>query len=150
MLMCKLPNFSLDWVTEQTENLLAEWINLTQLFSVIFIDYQLTIYRGITPQWIFPVLSRLRVDNVDVSKLPFQMVRKLSPVMRSFWRTSSKAIDRPYDEDMYLCDYKKTGECANGLYFWASNMMIVQELTEQTICETIDNHQGKNISRGRV
>ena len=35
--------------------------------------------------------------------------------------------------------YKKTGECANGLYFWASNMMIVQELTEQIICETIDN-----------
>ena len=34
---------------------------------------------------------------------------------------------------------KKTGECANGLYFWTSDMMIVQELTEETICETIDN-----------
>ena len=34
---------------------------------------------------------------------------------------------------------KKTGECAKGLYFWASDMLIVQELTEQTICKTIDN-----------
>ena len=33
---------------------------------------------------------------------------------------------------------KKTGECANGLYFWASDMMIIQELTEETICKAID------------
>ena len=36
-------------------------------------------------------------------------------------------------------DYKKTGEGANGLYFWTSDMLIVQRLTEQTICEAIDN-----------
>ena len=35
--------------------------------------------------------------------------------------------------------YKKTGEGANGLYFWTSDMLIVQKLTEQTICETVDN-----------
>ena len=34
--------------------------------------------------------------------------------------------------------YKKTGECADGLYFWASDMVIVQHLSEKTICETID------------
>lgn len=33
---------------------------------------------------------------------------------------------------------KKTGECANGLSFWASDMMIVQELTKETICKAID------------
>ena len=36
-------------------------------------------------------------------------------------------------------DYEKTGEGANGLYFWTSDMLIVQRLTEQTICEAIDN-----------
>ena len=36
-------------------------------------------------------------------------------------------------------DYRKTGECANGSYFWTSDMLIVQELTEQTICEIVDN-----------
>ena len=35
--------------------------------------------------------------------------------------------------------YTKTGECAAGSYFWASNMIIVQKLTEQTICEAIDD-----------
>ena len=34
--------------------------------------------------------------------------------------------------------YKKTGECADGLYFWASDMVIVQHLSEKTIYETID------------
>ncbi len=36
-------------------------------------------------------------------------------------------------------DYKKTGECANGSYFWTSDMLIVQRLTEQTICEIVEN-----------
>ncbi len=36
-------------------------------------------------------------------------------------------------------DYEKTGEGANGLYFWTSDTLIVQKLTEQTICETVDN-----------
>ena len=34
--------------------------------------------------------------------------------------------------------YKKTGGCADGLYFWASDMVIVQQLSEKTICATID------------
>ena len=36
-------------------------------------------------------------------------------------------------------DYKETGEGANGLYFWTSDMLIVQKLTEQTICEIVEN-----------
>ena len=36
-------------------------------------------------------------------------------------------------------DYKETGECANGSYFWTSDMLIVQKLTEQTICEIVEN-----------
>ena len=36
-------------------------------------------------------------------------------------------------------DYRKTGECANGSYFWTSDMLIVQKLTEQTICKTVEN-----------
>ena len=35
--------------------------------------------------------------------------------------------------------YQKTGECDAGSYFWASNMIIVQKLTEQTICKAIDD-----------
>lgn len=35
--------------------------------------------------------------------------------------------------------YKKTGECAGGLYFWASDMIIVESLTEKTICKIIDH-----------
>ena len=36
-------------------------------------------------------------------------------------------------------DYRETGECANGSYFWTSDMLIVQKLTEQTICEIVEN-----------
>ncbi len=41
--------------------------------------------------------------------------------------------------DTLMQHYTKTGECAAGSYFWTSNMIIVQKLTEQTICETIDD-----------
>ena len=41
--------------------------------------------------------------------------------------------------DTLMKHYKKTGECADGSYFWASDMIIVHKLTEQTICEAIDN-----------
>jgi hypothetical protein len=33
--------------------------------------------------------------------------------------------------------YVETGECANGKYFWASDMIIVDELTEEAIEETV-------------
>ncbi len=34
---------------------------------------------------------------------------------------------------------KITGECSGGLYFWASDMIIVEKITEDTICATIKN-----------
>ena len=83
-------------------------------------DYQLTIYTGIAP---------LDPDNDNVD------VQVTFPNGESF----SAVFFTLQNIETLMKDYKKTGECANGLYFWASNMMIVQELTEQTICETIDN-----------
>ena len=82
--------------------------------------YQLTIYCGITP--LDP-----DNDNVDV-QVTFPNGENFSAVFFTLQNI-----------DALMKHYKKTGECVNGLYFWASNMMIVQELTEQTICETIDN-----------
>ena len=83
-------------------------------------DYQLTIYRGIAP--LDP-----NNDNVDV-QVTFPNGESFSAVFFTL---------QNIDTLMKHC--KKTGECANGLYFWASDMMIVQKLTEQTICKTIDN-----------
>ncbi len=36
-----------------------------------------------------------------------------------------------------LYRYQKTGECSNGLYLWASDMIIVNELTEVIIRSTV-------------
>ena len=83
-------------------------------------DYKLTIYSGIAP-------LDTDNDNVDV-QVTFPNGERFSAVFFTLQNI-----------DTLMKDYKKTGECANGLYFWTSNMMIVQELTEQTICETIDN-----------
>ena len=83
-------------------------------------DYQLTIYSGIAP---------LDPDNDNVN------VQVTFPNGESF----SAVFFTLQNIDTLMKKYKKTGECADGLYFWASNMMIVQELTEQTICEIIDN-----------
>ena len=38
-----------------------------------------------------------------------------------------------------LLSYKATGECANGLYFWAKDMIIVKELDEDTLRKTIND-----------
>ena len=35
--------------------------------------------------------------------------------------------------------YKKSGECNHGSYFWASDMIIVQNLNPLTLRETISN-----------
>ena len=83
-------------------------------------DYQLTIYRGIAS--LDP-----NNDNVDV-QVTFPNGESFSAVFFTL---------QNIDTLMKRC--KKTGECANGLYFWASDMLIVQELTEQTICATVDN-----------
>jgi hypothetical protein len=36
-----------------------------------------------------------------------------------------------------MFSYEETGECASGKYFWAKNMLIVQDLSEETIREAI-------------
>ncbi len=83
-------------------------------------DYQLTIYSGIAP--LDP-----NNDNVDV-QVTFPNGESFSAVFFTLQNIVT-----------LMKHYKKTGECAKGLYFWTSNMMIVQELTEEIICETIDN-----------
>ena len=83
-------------------------------------DYKLTIYRGIKP--LDP-----DNDNVDV-QVTFQNGESFSAVFFTLQNIET-----------LMKHYKKTGECADGLYFWASDMVIVQHLSEKTICETIDN-----------
>ena len=83
-------------------------------------DYQLTIYNGIAP------LDPYN-DNVDV-QVTFPSGESFSAVFFTLQNIAT-----------LMKDYEKTGEGANGLYFWTSDMVIVQELTEQTICETVDN-----------
>ena len=83
-------------------------------------DYKLTIYSGITP---------LDPDNDNVD------VQVTFPNGESF----SAVFFTLQNIDTLMKQYKKTGECANGSYFWASNMIIVQKLTEETICKTVDN-----------
>ena len=82
-------------------------------------DYKLTIYRGIKP--LDP-----DNDNVDV-EVTFQNGESFSAVFFTLQNIET-----------LMKHYKKTGECADGLYFWASDMVIVQHLSEKTICETID------------
>lgn len=83
-------------------------------------DYQLTIYHGINP---------LDPDNANVD------VHVTFPSDESF----SAVFFTLQNIETLMKDYEKTGECANGLYFWTSDMLIVQKLTEQAICETVDN-----------
>lgn len=83
-------------------------------------DYQLTIYNGIAP---------LDPDNDNVD------VQVTFPSGESF----SAVFFTLQNIDDLMKHYQKTGECANGLYFWTSDMIIVQELTQEFICKTIDN-----------
>ena len=82
--------------------------------------YQLTIYHGIDP---------LDPDNANVD------VHVTFPNRESF----SAVFFTLQNIATLMKDCEKTGEGANGLYFWTSDMLIVQKLTEQTICETVDN-----------
>ena len=83
-------------------------------------NYQLTIYNGIAP-------LNPDNDNVDVH-ITFPNGESFSAVFFTLQNIET-----------LMKDYRKTGECANGLYFWTSDMLIVQKLTEQAICETVDN-----------
>ena len=82
--------------------------------------YQLTIYSGIAP--LDP-----ENDNVDV-QVTFPNGESFSAVFFTLQNIHT-----------LMKHYQKTGEGANGSYFWTSDMLIVQKLTEQTICETVDN-----------
>ena len=82
--------------------------------------YRLTIYNGIAP---------LDPDNDNVD------VQVTFPNGDNF----SATFFTLQNIDTLMQHYTKTGECAAGSYFWASNMIIVQKLTEQTICEAIDD-----------
>lgn len=87
--------------------------------------YKLTIYRGTTP-------LNSNNDNVDV-QVTIPNGERFSAVF--FTLRNIEAL---------MKRYKKTGECADGLYFWASNMIIVESLTEKTICKTIDHLLAKD------
>jgi hypothetical protein len=83
-------------------------------------DYQVTIYTGIDP---------LDPNNANVDvHVTFPNGESFSAVFFTLQNTAT-----------LMKDCEKTGEGANGLYFWTSDMLIVQKLTEQTICETVDN-----------
>ena len=82
--------------------------------------YKLTIYRGIAP-------LDSDNDNVDV-QVTFPNGERFSAVFFTI-RNIESLMKR----------YKKTGECADGLYFGASDMIIVESLTKKTICKTIDH-----------
>lgn len=82
--------------------------------------YSLTIYSGIAP--LDP-----RNDNVDV-QVTFPNGDNFSATFFTLQNINT-----------LMQHYTKTGECAAGSYFWASNMIIVQTLTEQAICEAIDD-----------
>ena len=82
--------------------------------------YQLTVYHGIDP---------LDPDNANVD------VHVTFPNGESF----SAVFFTLQNIDTLMKDYRKTGECANGSYFWTSDMLIVQKLTEQAICKAVEN-----------
>ena len=68
-------------------------------------DYELTIYRGIAP--LDP-----NNDNVDV-EVTFPNGESFSAVFFTLQNIET-----------LMKRYKKTGECADGLYFWVSDMVI--------------------------
>lgn len=35
--------------------------------------------------------------------------------------------------------YKESGECANGRYVWAADMLVVERLTEETILKSVED-----------
>lgn len=82
-------------------------------------NYELIIYHGIVP--LDPNNDNVDVEvtfpNGDSFSAVFFTIRNIETIMKQ---------------------YKKTGECADGLYFWTSDMVIVHQLSEKTICATID------------
>ena len=38
-----------------------------------------------------------------------------------------------------LCNYRRSGECANGSYLWAEDMIIVEKLTQEVMATSVDD-----------
>ena len=83
-------------------------------------DYELTIFHGIDP------LDR-EDDNVDVE---VSFPNGESCTLTFFTLQNIKSL---------MERYKETEESASGLYFCAVDMVIVEKLTEEAICRTIDH-----------
>lgn len=63
----------------------------------------------------------LHNDNVDIE------------VILEDGQTFSATLFTRANIDMLLDKYKKSGECANGIYFWAADLILVNDLKEMTI-----------------
>ncbi|MGO8746356.1 MAG: hypothetical protein ACLQNE_10230 [Thermoguttaceae bacterium] len=44
---------------------------------------------------------------------------------------------------MIMDGYRQTGECSKGLYFWASDMILVRRLTRQNIAKVVGDLIGE-------
>lgn len=66
-------------------------------------------------------------DNVDV-EVTFADGRRFGATFFTL-----KNIERLFEKN------RKTGECGAGLYLWAVNMVLVQELTLRAIERTVDD-----------
>lgn len=40
---------------------------------------------------------------------------------------------------MRMAEYQKTKECAGGLYFWARNMIVVTDLSDESIATAVEH-----------
>ena len=68
-----------------------------------------------------------RCDNVDVE------------ITLSDKRVFSATFFTLKNIERLLSIYKTTGECANGLYFWAQDMIIVNDLDEPTLRKAVND-----------
>jgi hypothetical protein len=85
----------------------------------------------VSERYVIEILEGDRIDpnddNVDVF-VYFPDGRKY---VATFFTVSN--IQTIMDKD------RTTGECANGLYFWASHMIIVQRLDHGTVARTVSD-----------
>ena len=88
------------------------------------------------------------------NNLPYRCIAKENYQIILFHNTSSTSIEDNVDVEVIMNSgprynatfftlenirklmhgYSISGECNNGMYFWTSNMIIVEELAEETPC----------------
>jgi hypothetical protein len=66
-------------------------------------------------------------DNVDI----FVKFESGSKYVATFFTLKNLAT--------LLSRYRRTGECANGLYFWNSDMIVVERLTDEVVAATVSD-----------